>query len=109
MSSKERREAPRTMTDLVLELFGPDGHLVAGVGRLRDISAKGVRIDSDMTLEVGQEVRAHVRRKEQVLLDLACRVVWCRSKASRKVFGLEFLDLSASDLAQIQTWVQTPL
>ena len=74
MTTQERRESPRTNTDIVLEIYGPDGQLVAGVGRLRDLSAKGGRFESNLRMEIGQQVRAHIRLDDNSLLDLPSRV-----------------------------------
>jgi hypothetical protein len=106
MATPERREAPRAKSELVLELYDSGGQLVAGVGRLLDLSTKGGRFESALRLKLGQPFRARLRFEDDRVLELDARVAWLRPKRQVVAYGMEFVGVAKRDLDHIHKWVR---
>lgn len=103
---KERRRSPRTNADLVLEVYDPEGHLVTGVGRVWDLSAKGAKFQTNLRLQVGQRAQIVVRLEDQSRHELPAKVVWARGKGTSSAYGLEFLDVPAGEINELKNWLK---
>ena len=105
MNTKERRQTPRMSSDLVLEVYNPDGQLVAGVGRLLDLSAQGGRFETVLRLSLGQTVRAHLRLDSEKALEVQARVIWTRAKGPVSLYGVQFVGFTDKEFGRLKTWV----
>ncbi len=107
MSEKgdERRQATRKRTDIALEVFDPDGHLIVGVGRLADVSILGGRFTSVAPLDKNQVVRVHFRIDQGELLELSAKVIWVERRASTSEYGVSFEHPTAAQLRRLEGWL----
>jgi hypothetical protein len=106
MNPEDRRRAPRSRTQLVVELYEPEGRLVLGVGRLLDLSSMGFRFESNLRLHPHQLLRARVRMKRDLLVEVPVKVAWTRSKGIRHAYGMEFKGISKTDYHRMEQWVK---
>ncbi|OGR90567.1 MAG: hypothetical protein A2992_10520 [Elusimicrobia bacterium RIFCSPLOWO2_01_FULL_59_12] len=102
----ERRRATRSRSDLVIELYEPEGRLVVGVGRLRDLSSLGFRFEGTLRLQVGEMYRARVRLQKNLLLEVPIKVAWVRGKGLEHAYGMEFSGISKADFEKMERWVK---
>jgi hypothetical protein len=91
MKVPDRRRAPRKRSEAVLELFGDDGQLIIGVGRLIDLSTVGARFETRKALQEGQNLRARFKLPKGPKVEMGARVVWRRKKRDGSVYAVEFL------------------
>ena len=90
MRPNEKRRAPRSPHDSILELYDADGHLIIGIGRLVNFSNAGVCFSSTKVLVKGQKLTARVRLLKEGALEVSARVVWVEKKLSAIFYGIEF-------------------
>lgn len=107
MATPERRKSSRQRTDLILELYEPDGKLIVGVGRLIDLSVHGAHFHSTLKLSIGQLIHALIRLDEKILLEIPSKVVWLGQKTQAQAYGVEFVDLSAYSVEKLRLWSQS--
>ena len=106
MRDKERRRARRSQTELVLELYEPEGRLVMSVGRLLDLSSLGFRFEGPLGMQAGQTFRARIRLEKTLMLEVPVKLAWVRSKTNKNAYGMEFMGISKVDLAKMEKWVK---
>ena len=81
----DRRVYPRYPMELTVSLEGEEW---AAEGMSRDVSAGGCRVQSAVTVEVGNYVRVKLYQNQQAAMDIDLAAVrWVRGQE----FGLEFL------------------
>src|SRR5262249_21739207 len=100
------RRAPRSPADLIVELYEPEGRFVLGVGKLLDLSSLGFRFEGSLRIRSESPLRARIRLKRELLVEVPVRVAWTRSKGTRFTYGMEFKGISKSDLARMEQWVK---
>jgi len=86
----EKRSARRARHDSVLELFDASGQLIAGIGRLVDVSTTGLCFAMTRPLPVGQAIRARLRHLKEGVLHFEGHVVWNKRKTNTYLCGVEF-------------------
>ena len=106
MTDSERRRAGRSQTELVLELYEPEGRLVMTIGRLLDLSSLGFRFEGRLGIHEGQTFRARIRLEKTLMLEAPVKVAWVRSKTTKNSYGMEFMGISKLDLAKMEKWVK---
>jgi hypothetical protein len=95
MNPKDKRRAPRSRQDSVLEIYDSDGHFIMGTGRLVNFSKVGVCISSTKALRLGETLRARLRLLGEGTLEASARVVWVRKKPQAMLYGLAFESVQA--------------
>jgi hypothetical protein len=90
MASKEKRRAPRSRHDSVLEIYDHEGRFITGIGRLVNFSTVGVCFSSTKTLTKGERLRARVRLLKEGSLEVSAHVVWSKKKPNTILYGLAF-------------------
>jgi hypothetical protein len=90
MTSKDNRRAKRTSHDSVLELFDSSGQLMAGVGRLVDVSSVGICFSCVKPLAKGEKIQGRLRLLKEGFLDIKGHVVWVRKRVNTTLYGVEF-------------------
>ena len=90
MNGKEKRRAPRTRHDSVLEIYDEEGHFITGTGRLVNFSKVGVCFSSTKPLALGERLRARLRLLREGTLEVSARVVWAKKKPNTMLYGLAF-------------------
>jgi len=86
----EKRRAPRTKHDSVLEIYDDSGHLIIGIGRLVNFSNVGICFSSSKVLTKGQKLTARVRLLKEGALEASARVVWAEKKSNANFYGIAF-------------------
>ncbi len=89
-TTKERRKAPRTHSNLPLDIYDPKGRMVVGEGRFINLSTSGGRMLSRKPLKARAAVRLHVVPAGKSALELIGRVVWARKKTAEFEYGISF-------------------
>lgn len=90
MGFVENRRAKRSNHDSVLELFDESGQMIAGIGRLVNVSNVGVCFSTGTVLEKGQLIHGRLRLLKDGFLDISGRVVWLKKKVNTTQYGVEF-------------------
>ena len=90
MNPKDKRRAPRSRHDSVLELYDEEGHFITGTGRLINFSKVGVCFSTTKALKTGERLRARLRLLREGTLEVSARVVWTRKKPNTILYGLAF-------------------
>jgi hypothetical protein len=90
MGSKENRRAKRTAHDSVLELFDSSGQMIAGIGRLVNVSSVGVCFSCVKPLAQGEKIQGRLRLLKEGFLDIKGHVVWIRKRINATLYGVEF-------------------
>jgi hypothetical protein len=106
MTDKEKRRAPRSRAELVLELYESEGRLVLTIGRLLDLSSLGFRFEGPLGLLKGQRFRARIRMEKNLMLEVPVQIVWLSPKGTKNAYGMEFMGISKVDLAKMEKWVK---
>ncbi|MFA5976093.1 MAG: PilZ domain-containing protein [Elusimicrobiota bacterium] len=86
----EKRRAPRTRTESVLELYDDSGNLIVGVGHLMNYSAMGACFTTTKRLQVGERLVARMRLVSEIVAEISATVIWMKSKSGAMVYGIEF-------------------
>jgi hypothetical protein len=89
-SKKENRRAPRSIHNSVLEILDESGRVIAGIGRLVNVSMVGACFSSTQSFAKGEEIRARLRLLREGVLKISGHVVWSRKKANATLYGLSF-------------------
>jgi len=87
---KERRKAPRTSSNVPLDIYDPKGQMIVGEGRFVDMSVRGARMESRKPLKAKASVRLHVVPSGKPVLELSGKVVWARKKTAGYEYGIRF-------------------
>ena len=90
MRKSEKRRSPRERGNTVAEFYVTDGSLLAGVGRVLDISLTGALVESAVPLESGQRLRIRLRRGDRSDLEIPVTVVRVSRKGATLTYGLKF-------------------
>ena len=90
MKTHEKRRAPRSKHDSILEIYDIEGNLITGIGRLVNVSKVGVCFSSTKVLAVGEKLRARLRLLKEGTLEVAAHIVWARRKPNARLYGLAF-------------------
>ena len=90
MNPRDKRRAPRSKHDSVLELYDEEGHFITGTGRLVNFSKVGVCLSTTKTLKTGERLRARLRLLREGTLEVSARVVWAHKKPNTVLYGLAF-------------------
>src|SRR5690349_4570662 len=89
-TAKDRRKAPRTVSNLPLDIYDPKGRMVVGEGRFVDLSTSGGRMLSRKPLKAHSAVRLHVVPAGKSALELIGKVIWTRKKTAEFEYGIRF-------------------
>lgn len=107
MSDKEDRQAKRKAVKSVLEVSEPDGGVLKGVGRLRDVSDTGCSVETSLKLAVAQEIHISLFSSDgKSTMDLVATVMWQKESGAKKVSGLRFSPLTPAQLTTLQDLFQ---
>ncbi len=93
---KERRRAPRTFSNLPLDLCDPKNQAVIGEGRFINVSLTGSLLESRQPLRLQQPIRLLVQTPGKSPFQFAGRVVWKKKKSSVFNYGIQFESVAAS-------------
>ncbi|MCD4813274.1 PilZ domain-containing protein [bacterium] len=89
-----RRIEYRIMADLIVNDLAFTGNIRKIQGLIRELSASGCRLDSSEDLEIGQELLMDFMLDEKEKIEqVKARVIRRLSQRSRRVVGVEFLEL----------------
>ncbi|MCM2266966.1 MAG: PilZ domain-containing protein [Elusimicrobiales bacterium] len=89
MNGKDKRRAPRSLRDSVIEIFDAEGN-VAATGRLIDFSDTGASFFVGDPLVMPERFRARLRFLDRGVLDARARVVWMRRDKNMTRYGIAF-------------------
>jgi len=90
---KDKRRAPRTSIRVPIAVnFGISSETEWSQARLRDVSPRGIRLESDVPLEIGSSflVRLPTKDGQQSDAPLICRVAHCATQRTGFLIGAEF-------------------
>jgi len=90
MNPKDKRRAPRSRHDSVLEIYDEDGHFITGTGRLINFSKVGICFSTTKALTIDERLRARLRLLREGILEVSAHVVWARKKPNTILYGLAF-------------------
>jgi hypothetical protein len=90
MGQHEKRRAPRSGHDSVLELFDRTGRKLTGIGRLVNFSNHGACFASVYPFKKGAIVRARLRLLREGVLDISGRIIWTRQHTNLTLYGIKF-------------------
>ncbi|MFI5360952.1 MAG: PilZ domain-containing protein [Elusimicrobiota bacterium] len=93
MRTNEKRRAPRTRHDSVLELYDECGRLSPSNARLVDFSAVGARIATPAAFAKGSRVRGRMRLLRDGALDMTGRIVRIEPGTNFRRYAIEFDDV----------------
>ena len=108
---EDRREFRRldARVDVEMTFLPPGGE--AAVSRdfhSMDLSADGIRVETDAEVELGAFVALHIALpSEEERVDLFAKVVWCRpGENGRYVMGLQFLGGSEESVDALEGYLE---
>lgn len=108
---QDRRNQSRQPTNSQLRLLrsGLNDHEVLA-GELRDVSATGVRLETDRPLRLGERVLVEIREPGQRCFNLPAEVVWVERGAKRNhAVGCELrVDMTRKQFARLREMVSSP-
>lgn len=90
MREKERRQTPRTLSNVPLDLYDAEGRMIVGEGRFLNLSTTGAQLESPKPLQVDEHLRLRVQSAGRSPLDLSGRVIWARKDDSQFTYGIQF-------------------
>ena len=90
MSDKEKRRAPRTNHNSVVEIYDDGGRAIVEVGKLVDFSQVGACFSSPKSFAVGQKLRLRLRLLREGRLYISASVVRAERKANTNFYGIKF-------------------
>ena len=90
MREKERRQTSRSISNVPLDLYDPEGRMIVGEGRFINLSTTGAQLESPKPLQVDEHLRLRVQSAGQSPLDLSGRVIWARKNNSQFTYGIQF-------------------
>lgn len=88
--TKERRKAPRSSSNVPLDIYDPKGRMVVGEGRFINLSTTGGLLESPTPLKTRRSVRLHVAPVKKSALEIIGRVVWARKEDTGFQYGVRF-------------------
>lgn len=96
MNLKERRRAPRAVSNVPLDLYDREGRMVIGEGHFVNLSTKGCLLESRQTLPQRKRIRLQIRPVAKFSpLELSGRIIWARRKSPPFTYGIAFDALAA--------------
>lgn len=90
MIEKDHRKAPRTASQLAVDLYDPKGRAVTAEGRFVNVSTHGAMIESAHALKVQEKLLVRFQPGKSPVLDLAAKVIWAVKKRRGFLYGLRF-------------------
>jgi hypothetical protein len=96
MREKERRNRPRTVANIPLDLYDPEGRMVVGEGRFINLSTIGGQLESAKPLQPNEHLRLRVQSVGRSPLELSGKIIWARKSSSRFTYGIQFDEETAS-------------
>jgi hypothetical protein len=96
MRQKERRQAPRTASNIPLDLYDAEGRVIVGEGRFLNLSTIGGQLESPKPLQLDEHLCLRVQSSGRSPLELAGRVIWARKNNSQFTYGIQFDEAAAS-------------
>jgi len=96
MREKERRQRTRTISNVPLDLYDPEGRMIVGEGHFVNLSTTGAQLESPKPLRVDDHLRLRVQSVGESPLDLSGRVIWARKNDSRFTYGIQFDEETSS-------------
>ena len=95
MKTKDKRKAPRSRHDSVLEIYDDSGQLLSAVGKLVNVSRVGFCFSSTTPFSAGQKIKARIRLLKEGAMDTTGQVVWSRKKTNYVLYGVKLLSAAA--------------
>ena len=92
-SFHEKRRNRRVPSSALLELMDGSGNTLSESARLQDLSLKGACFQSPLVFQQGKHLQAHLHSPNEGILNITARVVWASPRASRILYGIEFLSV----------------
>lgn len=89
MDGKEKRRAPRSKHDSVIEIFNVEGK-VACECRLIDFSQAGASFFSGVPIVMPDRFRVRLRFLDKGVLEAEARVAWTRRQKNATRYGIVF-------------------
>ncbi len=93
MNGKDKRRAPRSRHNSVIEIFDAEGK-VAATARLVDFSDVGAAFSVGDPLVMPDRFRARVRLFDRGVLEAEARVVWVKRDKNVTRYGIAFDSLT---------------
>lgn len=87
---QERRESPRTPSNVPLDLYDAKGRAVVGEGQFVNVSERGAMVRSRKRLEPKEKIRLRVDSDGESPLRIPGRVVWSQKNRSGFTYGIRF-------------------
>ena len=88
--SIERRQAPRTVTSVPLDIYDTRGRMVVGEGRFINLSTIGGLMESPKPMKTKTSVRLRMVPAGKTALEIIGRVIWARRTGSAFTYGIRF-------------------
>ena len=98
VTTKDRRKAPRSNSNLPFDIYDSKGRMVVGEGHFVNLSTNGGMMVSRKPLKTREAVRLQVVTAGKAALELIGKVVWSRKKTSEFEYGIRFKSDSSSPL-----------
>ena len=95
MTRKERRRAPRTFSNVPLDLYDAAGKVIIGEGHFVNVSLTGSQLESRQTLPLRRPIRLQVQTPAKRPMQFAGKVVWRKKIADAFSYGIRFMPASA--------------
>ncbi len=89
MDGKEKRRAPRSKHDSVIEIFNIEGK-VACEGRLIDFSRVGAAFSSGVPIVLPDRFRVRLRFLDKGVFEAEARLAWMRRQKNSTRYGIVF-------------------
>ena len=102
----ERRAHPRAFAPFVLEVFEPEGRLLAGIARLLNLSVQGACVESTSHLPDRARYILRLILEDNSLLDLSSEVLWRRPFAHVTEYGFKFDPYPVPDQDRVMGFVK---
>ena len=100
MIRKERRNAPRTYSNVPLDVYDPFGRMIIGEARFVNISYTGSMLETRQPLQLHQPIRLQMQTPGRSPIGIAAHVVWKKKRADKFNYGVQF-DLILGDVVTI--------
>ncbi len=93
MNGRDKRRAPRSRHNSVIEIFDVEGK-VAASGRLIDFSKVGASFSVGDPVAMPEVFRARLRFLDEGVIEVEARVVWIKKDKNITRYGIKFDSLT---------------
>jgi hypothetical protein len=90
MGTKERRQSPRSHSNISLDIIDAEGKMIIGEGRCINMSTEGALMESPKPFARRERMRLHMPAGVKSPLEVSGQIVWARKNASSYIYGIRF-------------------